>query len=105
MTSVLEQSGLAEYKFWDALTSLPHVQVIYLYGSRARGDWHERSDIDLAIKYDDPDPFWRNAVHGIMEHSDAFLTYDIVDIDRLPEGLAKAIEKEAVLVYERHCPK
>lgn len=103
MNDALQQAGLAQYKFWEALTSLPHIQAIYLYGSRARGDWHERSDIDLAIKYDDPDPFWRKAVGGVMDQNDAFMTCDVIDLDDVPKGLAEAIQKEGKVIYERDC--
>lgn len=41
----------------DAIASLlgPHAQLIYLFGSVARGEDHARSDIDLAWVPADPD--------------------------------------------------
>jgi predicted nucleotidyltransferase len=40
---------IENYKFFGSLSSLPYVEKILLYGSRARGDNQERADIDLAI--------------------------------------------------------
>ena len=30
---------------------LPEVQRVLLYGSRARGNWHEESDVDIAVVF------------------------------------------------------
>lgn len=40
---------LTDYHFLQQIADLPFVDAIYLFGSRARGDHRERSDIDLAI--------------------------------------------------------
>ncbi len=37
-----------------AMRVLPKGSTVYLYGSRARGDWHEDSDWDLLILLDKP---------------------------------------------------
>lgn len=37
------------YQFFKKLTELPFIDEILLYGSRARKDNAERSDIDLAV--------------------------------------------------------
>lgn len=38
-----------DYQFIKRLKELPFVDEIWLFGSRARGDAQERSDIDIAI--------------------------------------------------------
>lgn len=38
-----------DYQFIEKLTTLPFIDEIWLFGSRARKDNHRRSDIDLAI--------------------------------------------------------
>ena len=40
---------LNSYRFIRQLTELDFIEQIWLFGSRARGDNQERSDIDLAI--------------------------------------------------------
>ncbi len=40
---------ILQYKFLESLKSLPFISEIWLFGSRARMDNQERSDIDLAI--------------------------------------------------------
>ncbi|BDU60161.1 hypothetical protein FLA4_05710 [Candidatus Rickettsia kotlanii] len=40
---------IQSYIFINKLKSLPFVNEIWLFGSRARGDNDERSDIDIAI--------------------------------------------------------
>lgn len=42
-------TDITAYAFFRALTALPFVEAIYLYGSRARGDQDDWSDIDLAV--------------------------------------------------------
>lgn len=39
-----------DYTFLQKLEQLPFIEKIWLYGSRARGDSRDRSDIDLAIE-------------------------------------------------------
>ncbi len=71
---------------------------LVLFGSRARGDFHERSDIDLAI-YGMPEhsrgAFWLEA-----EELPTLLKLDIVHIspDTNPEFLQN-IEKDGVTLY------
>ncbi len=40
---------LTDYHFLQQIADLPFVDTIYLFGSRARVDHCERSDIDLAL--------------------------------------------------------
>ena len=79
-----------------------HADKIVLFGSRARGDHKERSDIDLAI-------------YGISEKAQSsfwsdiaalppLLEFDLVHItpDTSPE-LIQNIEKDGVILYEKSC--
>jgi predicted nucleotidyltransferase len=40
---------LTDYHFLQEIAALDVVDAIYLFGSRARGDNRERSDIDIAV--------------------------------------------------------
>ena len=42
-------SGLVAELLRQAVNHFPEVKATYLFGSRARGDWSPRSDVDIAI--------------------------------------------------------
>ncbi len=44
-----QPSDITSYGFFVKLRALTFVEAIYLYGSRARGDHDDWSDIDLAV--------------------------------------------------------
>ena len=74
------------------------IEKIYLFGSRARGDYHRTSDIDLAVSGGDFDRF----ALDIDEDTSTLLKFDIVDLNRIvhPE-LLDAIQKEGRVLYEK----
>lgn len=71
---------------------------IYLYGSRARGTQSEYSDIDLALDNGEQISL-RNMYEAksILTEADIDCFVDLVDINRIPQSLRKAIEKEMIL--------
>lgn len=91
------------YKFIGRLKSLPFVEAIYLYGSRARGDHRPRSDIDLAIVC--PTADWRQwlKVVDIVDEADTLLEIDCVRLDDLATNAAlrRSIERDKKVIYER----
>jgi len=95
-------STLAPYEFIERLKSLPIVECLYMYGSRARGEHRSRSDIDLAVwcpRADDRD--WQQILL-IVEDADTLLPIDIIRLDTLPEGPLKTnIETDKKLLYRR----
>lgn len=99
----LAKAGLKRFRFLDAIAELSFVEAIYLFGSRARGDFWEKSDIDLAIKYNDNDDYHRKVVKAIIsEAKDTFLEVDLLDYENkgLSEEFRKVIEEEKVVLYE-----
>ena len=96
-------SGTLSYRFIDRLKALPFIEAIYLYGSRARGDHRERSDIDLAIVC--PAADWRDwqQVIDIIEAADTLLEIDCVRLDaEAPDStLRRSIERDKKVLYER----
>lgn len=71
---------------------------IVLFGSRARGDHTERSDVDLAVYGGDFDSFYWN----IKEKIHSLLSFDVVDMNsRVAEELKKEIERDGVVIYEK----
>ena len=75
-----------------------HLDKVVLFGSRARGDHHRASDIDLAV--------WGGSVArfatDIDEETSTLLKYDVVDMgqDVSPDLLA-SIQKEGRVLYEK----
>ena len=73
------------------------VRKVILFGSRARGDYTERSDIDLAVCGGDFDAFYWD----VRENVHSLLTFDIVNFDSgISEDLKKEIERDGVTIYE-----
>lgn len=81
---------LRKYKFLNQIKALPFVKEVWIYGSRARGDNEERSDIDLAIvcKEGTTQDQWRE-IEDIVENRDTLLMVDLVRFDTMKEGKFK----------------
>lgn len=100
---VLKKGGLPHLKFFNNIAELPYVEAIYLFGSRARGDHWEKSDIDLAIKYNDDDVMHRRVVKAIVnEVKDTLLEVDVIDYnEKLSKEFRKCMDEEKVVLYEK----
>lgn len=99
-----ETSYITNTPFFKKITQLPFVSRVILYGSRARGDYRERSDIDLAI--DCPQASladWLTIVDIIEDNQDTLLGIDYVRYDELSDTnqLKKAIDKEGKVIFKR----
>lgn len=69
-----------------------------LYGSRARGDQGERSDIDLAYRGGDGARF----ALDVDEETSTLLMCDTVDLARPNNpGFLAEIERDGVILYEK----
>ena len=74
------------------------VEKIVLFGSRARGNNTERSDVDLAVYGGDFDSFYWN----IRENAHSLLMFDLVNVDEgISRDLEEEIEKDGVALYEK----
>ena len=74
---------------------------LILFGSSARGDNHDRSDIDLAvygIQEEDKSLFWYD-----IEELPTLLKFDIVHVDdNTDTDLLESIRKDGVVLYEKN---
>lgn len=76
---------------------LPHVKII-LYGSRARGDWKEGSDIDIALQAEKKiDPLVLATIMADIEESTLPINFDIVDFNAVSEDMRKEILKYGIV--------
>jgi uncharacterized protein len=84
----------------------PAVERVWLFGSRARGDNFERSDIDLAIEAPGIDRGeWTKLHLDLEEDADTLLLIDFVLIDDLPKSFRHRVHREGRLLYERGYPQ
>lgn len=75
------------------------VKKVILFGSRARGDNWERSDVDLAISGGNRTMFSLDVDE--IENVPTLLMFDVVDLDReCNEDLLAAIKRDGVVLYE-----
>lgn len=75
------------------------VKKVVLFGSRARGDNWERSDIDLAISGGNRTMFSLDVDE--IEIVPTLLMFDVVDLDSgCNEDLRAEIERDGVVLYE-----
>lgn len=91
------------YKFLQDLKKLDFVQEIILFGSRARQDHKERSDIDIAILSPGiTDKQW-HVILDIIDNADTLLSIDCIRLDTLADEnpLKKAIKEEGIVVYRK----
>lgn len=74
------------------------IAKIVLFGSRARGDYHRASDIDLAVYGGNITGF----ALDVEEYTSTLLTYDIVDMNKQHQaGFVESIVKEGRVLYEK----
>lgn len=73
------------------------IKKVVLFGSRARGDYHKTSDIDLAIEGGDSVRF----ALDVDELTSTLLKYDVVDLNGpVQEELCQSIKREGIIIYE-----
>ena len=81
-----------------ALARKHRLNRVILFGSRARGDFRNTSDIDLATGGGDGARF----ALDVDECTSTLLKYDIVDLDgAVQQELRDAIVREGIVLYEK----
>lgn len=77
------------------------VRRVILFGSRARGDFDDRSDIDIAVEAPSADVRQWDELSEILDESETLLEIDLVRLERAPEALRERIEREGRVLFER----
>ena len=72
---------------------------IYLFGSRARSDYSQGSDIDIALNDNDKKIDFKIIlnIYSKIEETSIPLTIDLVDLNNIDANFKKAIKKERIL--------
>ena len=101
MEMKVDQETGIKLKVLEEICSLAEqyeVQKVILFGSRARGDFHRTSDIDLAVSGGDKARFSLD----VEEETSTLLKFDVVDLDReVQPELFESIQREGKVIYEK----
>lgn len=90
---------------------LPYLKMLVLFGSRARGDIHSKSDWDFAVIYDEE-------MRNKLCHDPAFLSFeipsilddifnlnsdhiDVIELNKCSPHIADAVARHGKLIYEQ----
>jgi len=71
---------------------------VFLFGSRARGDYCRSSDADIAVEGLSEEEFrkFKRLLNEQVEESFIPFTVDVVDLNKVPDSLRKTIMREGV---------
>lgn len=97
---LFEKTGIKQKVIQEIiqLAEKNQVEKVILFGSRARGDYKERSDIDLAFCGGCSSQF----ILSVDEETSTLLKFDIIDLDKpVREELLESIHREGVTLYEK----
>jgi predicted nucleotidyltransferase len=93
---------ISHYRFFQSLTALPFIDAIYLYGSRARGDGDDWSDIDLAIYCPNATSTQWDYVQQVLHTQEILVPIPATRYDTLIEvGFKAQIDKDKKILFER----
>ena len=84
------------------LSSIPEIEKVVLFGSRARGDADERSDIDLSIEAPNASQSLWLDILDVVEEANTLLLFDIIRFDEASDILRTRIDTEGISLYERY---
>ena len=78
----------------------PDIEKVLIFGSRAKGNFHNGSDIDFAIWSDNSEDFFRIA--GELDELPTPYKFDVIDYKNLShQAMKNSIDKDGKLFYQR----
>ena len=94
---------LTRYRFFRDIVALPFVEKIAVFGSRARGDHEERSDIDLCVFCGDAGEDEWSEVLACLEPDrvDTLLKVDCTRFETSNAALRENVLTEGIVLFER----
>ena len=100
----MNKFGLPERTVDELLTyfkSMPDIELVKIYGSRAKGTYHNGSDIDFAL--------WIGCNVSILRISNDLeelptpYKYDVIDYKTLShKEMKESIDKEGIIFYKKN---
>ena len=89
---------ILSYTFIETLKSLPFIEEIWLFGSRARGTHYARSDIDIALDTGKPLPRVDiGEARDMLAESNIPYKIDVVDVHGVSQEMREAIYREGII--------
>ncbi len=83
------------------LGTIPEIKLVYVYGSRAKGNHKAGSDIDLAIMEPATDLRLRSKIQSLFDESHLPMRVDLVDFQSLESDSLKAhIARVGLPIYK-----
>lgn len=79
--------------------SHPEIHRIILFGSFARGEATDVSDIDLAVSLSNPTS-WSSIAEKMKHNKITLRKIDVIFFEKVSEKLKKKILKEGIILYE-----
>ena len=80
----------------DVILKYTTPKKVIIFGSRARGDFKETSDIDIAIDSEEDIDFVREILD---EEVETLLKFDVVNLRKVNENFKKRILEEGIVIY------
>lgn len=83
-------------------TALIAVERVILFGSRARGDERETSDVDLAFEFPaSKRSQWSQFKLKASDEARTLLSFDLVDLSDVDSGFRSKILSEGIVLFEK----
>lgn len=89
------------YEIITKMSRIPEVRRVVLFGSRARGDADERSDIDMAVEAPKANDRTWIRIDDELRDLQTLLPVDIIRWETASEDLRTRITQEGVPLYDR----
>ncbi len=87
----------------QVFSNYPNIRQVKLYGSRAKGTHHPRSDIDLVVLGEDVDRFMIADILLTLDDSDIPFLIDLQNYQDLKNPrLIEHIDRVGVVIYDRN---
>ncbi|MGE4542318.1 MAG: nucleotidyltransferase domain-containing protein [Bacteroidales bacterium] len=89
-------------KFNKVFASFPEIEKVIIYGSRAKGNYREGSDIDLCLVGDDLNEAIRKRVWLMLDELNTPYLIDLSVFNQLEsEGLIDHIQRVGAIFYRK----
>lgn len=85
----------------DDIAAVPEVERVILFGSRAKGQARERSDVDLAVEAPAAGIAAWDGLCELAENAETLLVIDLVRLDKAAADFRDEILREGRTLYVR----